>query len=194
MKIEKARKMLPVSLRMTLKVLTAKVPILTSLIALLYGYLLIPKSREEGVLVSLKSRTPKLFVIPDIYAVDCFEVIFIKNIYGRYKSMNPGDIIIDIIPNPENPKDKITVPIATLDNIIQELGIKRIDFIKIDAERAELDILKGAQNVLQLRKYLAIAAYHTPNEANEMKMFLEKHGLNVVIGGKRGMIYTFNIK
>ena len=44
----------PVGLRMALKVLTAKVPILTNLIMLLYGQLLIPKSRKEGILISLK--------------------------------------------------------------------------------------------------------------------------------------------
>jgi len=94
-----------------------------------------------------------------------------------------------LYPNPENPKDKKTVPIDTLDNIIQELGLRRIDFIKIDAEGAELDILKGAQNVLQFTKYLAIAAYHTPNEANEIKTFLEKHGFRVIIGD--GILYAF---
>ena len=265
--IPKIRKKLPRNLRLALKVLTAKIPILTSLIALLYGYLLIPKSRKEAILLSLKSKTPKLFVIPDIYAVDCFEDIFIKNIYDKYKLINHGNIVIDIgahvgmftvkaarkvgnsglviaiepekenlklleknvkslklenvkiipkavgafkgftelvvselsgthklalYPNPENPKYKITVPIDTLDNIIQELGIKRIDFIKIDAEGAELDILKGARNALKFADYLAIAAYHAPNEANEIKEFLENYDFKVVIND--GILYAFKVR
>jgi len=51
---------------------------ITSIIALLYVYLLIPKSREEDILISLKSKAPKLFVSPDIYAVDRFEDIYKK--------------------------------------------------------------------------------------------------------------------
>jgi len=40
----------------------------------------------------------------------------------------------------------------TLDNIISELGLKRVDLIKIDVEGAEADVLKGAAKTLKKYK------------------------------------------
>jgi len=55
----------------------------------------------------------------------------------------------------------IEVRMDSLDNIVSELALDRVDFIKIDAEGAELDILKGAEKTLSLPNVkLAIAAYH----------------------------------
>jgi FkbM family methyltransferase len=49
----------------------------------------------------------------------------------------------------------------TLDNILLELGVGKVDFIKIDAEGSELEILRGARNTLKNNKLrLAVAAYH----------------------------------
>lgn len=60
--------------------------------------------------------------------------------------------------------------------------------MKIDAERAELDILRGASKSLRYTKYVTIAAYHTPNEANELRAFLE--GLNFKVIGEKGLVYV----
>lgn len=55
----------------------------------------------------------------------------------------------------------IEVDMDSLDNIASELGLSHVDFIKIDAEGAELEILKGTERLLGLPNIkLAIAAYH----------------------------------
>jgi len=44
---------------------------------------------------------------------------------------------------------KISVKIRTLDNILKELKIKKVDIIKIDVEGAEPNVLKGATKILK---------------------------------------------
>ena len=57
--------------------------------------------------------------------------------------------------------EETTVETDTIDNIVAELGLQRVDFIKMDIERAEVEAIKGAQNTLKkCSPHLAIAAYH----------------------------------
>jgi len=51
----------------------------------------------------------------------------------------------------------------TLDKILKDLRIRKIDFIKMDIEGAELEALEGAPKSLQIAKNLAIACYHKRN-------------------------------
>jgi FkbM family methyltransferase len=43
----------------------------------------------------------------------------------------------------------VTVPARRLDDVIQELGLSRVDVIKVDAEGAETLVLRGAQETLR---------------------------------------------
>ena len=45
--------------------------------------------------------------------------------------------------------DSIAVPVKTLDSILREQGISRIDLMKIDVERGEFRVLQGARSVLE---------------------------------------------
>jgi len=72
--------------------------------------------------------------------------------------------------------NKIQIRIKTLDVLLEELKIKRVDLLKIDAEEAELKILKGAEKTLfkNPQMKIIIAAYHSPNEAQEVIKYLSK--------------------
>lgn len=51
--------------------------------------------------------------------------------------------------------------IITLDDYVREKDLSRVDFIKLDVEGAELDVLRGATTtVVRFKPILAISAYH----------------------------------
>jgi len=66
--------------------------------------------------------------------------------------------------------------IQTLDSLLQELKIDRIDLLKIDAEGAELKILKRARETLirNPQMKMALAAYHSPQQASEVVRYLKE--------------------
>ena len=73
-------------------------------------------------------------------------------------------------------KRYVEVETITLDELVEELGLDKVDMIKLDAEGAELEVLKGATETLRKGTRLAIAAYHTTaegrRELEELREFL----------------------
>lgn len=63
--------------------------------------------------------------------------------------------------NSWNFKGSEITQVTTLDSYVRENKIPRVDFIKLDVEGAELDILKGARiSIARWKPILAISAYH----------------------------------
>ena len=59
----------------------------------------------------------------------------------------------------------VTVRSVTLDQVVEELKLGRVDFIKMDIEGAERHALAGARKVLATQKpRLAICIYHAPDD------------------------------
>ena len=91
-------------------------------------------------------------------------------------------------------RDKfVKVRVITLDKLVKEFGLKRVDYIKMDAEGSDLKILSGARNVLQeYHPVLSIACYHTNPSGipyvDEVMEWLECNGYNCIT--KRGYIYA----
>lgn len=55
----------------------------------------------------------------------------------------------------------VRVPLIPIDALVQELGLPRVDFIKMDIEGAEVRALEGARNTLaRFHPRLSIAVYH----------------------------------
>jgi FkbM family methyltransferase len=59
--------------------------------------------------------------------------------------------------------ESIEVEADSLDNILEEAGIDRVDFIKMDIEGSEVEALKGMKKTLESDPAMAIAAYHPIN-------------------------------
>jgi FkbM family methyltransferase len=58
------------------------------------------------------------------------------------------------------------MPVTTIDETIEALGLERVDFIKMDIEGAERQALRGACRTLaRWRPNLSICAYHRPDDA-----------------------------
>lgn len=93
-------------------------------------------------------------------------------------------------------EDSILVDVTTVDELVSELKLPKVDFIKLDAEGAELEVLKGAEKTLATNNVkLAIASYHSlPNGKPEVPLlvsFLEEKGYEVTKAkGLREYVYA----
>lgn len=57
------------------------------------------------------------------------------------------------------------LPLTTIDKLVAELGLERVDYIKMDIEGAEQHALAGGRVTLaRFRPRLAISAYHLPED------------------------------
>lgn len=67
---------------------------------------------------------------------------------------------------------------TTIDDTVEQEGLLRIDFIKMDIEGAELYALKGAEKALKkFHPKLAISLYHSIQDFNSIPRYLESLGL-----------------
>jgi FkbM family methyltransferase len=59
---------------------------------------------------------------------------------------------------------KIRLPLTTIDKLVAELGLPRVDYIKMDIEGAEPNALRGgAGSIAKWKPRLSLAAYHEPD-------------------------------
>ena len=67
-----------------------------------------------------------------------------------------------------------TVPVTTIDAYVREKNLPRVDFIKMDVEGAELDILKGAATTIaRYKPILALSAYHKWDDFWTLSKFIK---------------------
>jgi FkbM family methyltransferase len=71
-------------------------------------------------------------------------------------------------------KGHIIVKGRDLDTVLNELGVKRVNYIKIDVEGAGLEVLKGLEKTL--RKYLPIVIIEIWGDPTEVKKFISGIG------------------
>lgn len=64
---------------------------------------------------------------------------------------------------------QIKVKTKTIDGFVREMELERVDFIKIDTEGSEMEIIKGARETIEkFRPRMAIAAYHFPEDRKKI--------------------------
>jgi FkbM family methyltransferase len=70
-----------------------------------------------------------------------------------------------------------SVQTQTIDQLVAESSLSRVDFIKMDIEGAEVPALLGAkQTIRTFRPKLAISAYHRPDDLVTIPRLFEKFG------------------
>ncbi len=61
------------------------------------------------------------------------------------------------------------ISITTIDSFIAEHAVPRVDFIKIDTEGYEANILRGAaETIKKWKPIIAMSAYHNPNDKKDL--------------------------
>jgi len=59
----------------------------------------------------------------------------------------------------------VKVPLTTIDKLVAELKLERVDYIKMDIEGAEQRALRGARETIRrFRPRLSLSAYHNPED------------------------------
>ncbi len=69
---------------------------------------------------------------------------------------------------------KVRVPVIPLDDLVQEAGLPKVDFIKLDVEGAEGMVIRGTEQIVYRHKPLwAIACYHRKEDSYVLPQLLQ---------------------
>ena len=80
-----------------------------------------------------------------------------------------------VVMRPEGSHNGVTVPLTTIDHIVVELGLPRVDFIKMDVEGAETRAIAGASDTLtRYKPRLAITTEHGPDDERTIPQAVRK--------------------
>ena len=80
--------------------------------------------------------------------------------------------------------EAVQCPVRCLGDIIQEEGIGEIDYLKIDVEGAELDVVEGLYPNDWLKvKQIAVEVEPTRSKIPKFEQLLEKHGFEFALTG-----------
>jgi len=83
------------------------------------------------------------------------------------------------------------VQARTLPSVLRELGVNRVDFLKVDAEGAELEVLRGSEKLLSSKKIrkVSVATYHSREETGVISNFLRSYGYSVQVFRNEGQAH-----
>ncbi|MGA2433918.1 MAG: FkbM family methyltransferase [Bryobacteraceae bacterium] len=84
---------------------------------------------------------------------------------------------------------------VAIDDVVQELGIDRVDFIKTDIEGAERHALRGAARMLSTNApQLAVSSYHYPDDPAVLRDIVTKyHSYRVTFDKGRKRMFCYPI-
>jgi len=72
-----------------------------------------------------------------------------------------------------SPEGAVKVNVATIDRLVCDLGLTRVDYIKGDLESFELEVLKGAERTIREHMpKIAMTTYHPGNDWKEMRDYV----------------------
>lgn len=85
---------------------------------------------------------------------------------------------------PKYVSNENTAECITIDAFCEENGIERIDFMKMDVEGAEPDVLQGAEKLIKDGKIKKIAActYHNADDEQKIRQLLKNYDCQVTPG------------
>ncbi len=143
--------------------------------------------------------TPKTFILfKKIISLNKFTNVIIpynmaisnfKGLVDFFVDENEGSNANSLVGRKDKNRVSEKIQVNTLDNIIIDLKLQKLDLIKIDAEGSELDVLNGAVNTISKFKPIIILALHPPliinNKHNiaDIYDFIIKYNYEIVLNG-----------
>ena len=77
--------------------------------------------------------------------------------------------------NPAFQSRALDLPLVKIDSLVENKILSRIDFIKLDVEGSEVEVLQGAQRSISIfQPKMAISLYHKPNDLFEIPLLIRK--------------------
>lgn len=144
------------------------------------------KAGQSGKVIAIEPETQNYLILQKVVELNKDKIatiiplkiaVFRENTtLDLYIANKPGDHTIS--PYYLERKDKFsdkkeTVKALKIDTIVKDLGLERVDFIKMDIEGAEIDALIGAKQTIKTYKpKLAICSYHRPNDSDQIKKLI----------------------
>ncbi len=107
-------------------------------------------------------------------------IVYPKGVWDRDEwltlNVDPENSAADsVVIRPEKSRPGPKVPLTTIDKLVAELKLERVDFIKTDIEGAEQKALLGAQATLaRFHPRLALSAYHRPDDPVELPALVRR--------------------
>jgi FkbM family methyltransferase len=135
-----------------------------------YGAFTIVASRlvgPEGKVIAVKPVEDNLRALQDNTAVNALaNVLPVRAAIGDHD----GELTIHLGPAVgahsavmHSGGEEVRVPMRSVDSLVAELGLERVDLIKADVEGMEPDFLRGAaETIRRFRPHIVAAAYHFP--------------------------------
>lgn len=80
-------------------------------------------------------------------------------------SLNPSNQGANSVVIPQTEARKVRVPLTTIDKLVQELKLSRVDFIKMDIEGAEKQAIQGASDTIKrFRPRMSLSSEHLADD------------------------------
>lgn len=90
--------------------------------------------------------------------------------------------------------EQVTCQLRTISEIVQEHKIDKIDLLKIDVEKGELDVVLGIEDRdWQKIKQVAIEVHDLDGRLQQIKNLLEQHGFNEIKVAQEAMLQGSNL-
>ncbi|MFH1276155.1 MAG: FkbM family methyltransferase [Candidatus Woesearchaeota archaeon] len=128
-------------------------------------------------------------------------ILINKALYNKNTTLNFSSNFSDSIVIDDNKNSSITtseIDAVTLDSELKKIGINKVDFIKMDIEGAELELIEGANEILKNTSRLGIACYHERNGTTTGKIlpqiFKEKGFISKVGFSIHETLYVKNLR
>ena len=90
--------------------------------------------------------------------------------------VDPGNSAADsFVIRREGAVETKQLPLTTIDKLVAELKLERVDYIKMDIEGAEQRALQGAiETLTKFRPRLSLSAYHVPSDPEMLPKLVRK--------------------